>query len=209
MIGITLSSEQIRAAPADVRQWVEREVIASLGLQGQPANVERPQRERLASCSAEEAAAILAQIQGVLPAVNVFFEFGRQGAIVEQAGLEAFRLVDIAHHAHLQPAQVLSCLELINEAFGRARKLPDAIFCGFDREGHCFVTVETQQNILHLWQSVIANQQLAFVDDKQPASTPSPKGDAPRTAAPVFGGPGGEQPIDRWAERDEEVNQVS
>jgi len=32
MIGITLTSEQIRSAPKEVRQWVEHEVIAALGL---------------------------------------------------------------------------------------------------------------------------------------------------------------------------------
>src|SRR6266568_8114341 len=69
MIGITLNSEQIRQAPPDVRQWIEREVIASLGLQIRPA-ADKPHGEHLASCNAEELAAILAQIQGVLPAVN-------------------------------------------------------------------------------------------------------------------------------------------
>lgn len=44
---------------------------------------------------------ILSQIQGVLPAVNVLFEFGRQGAIFGQPNIEAFRLLDIAHHTRL------------------------------------------------------------------------------------------------------------
>ncbi|WP_296516770.1 hypothetical protein [Rhodopseudomonas sp.] len=155
MIGITLNSEQIRQAPQEVRQWIEREVIASLGLQIQPAA--EPQSEHLASCSADEVAAILAQIQGVLPAVNVFFEFGRAGLAVPQAQLAAFRLLDIAHHTRLQDAkQVIACINMINEALGRVRGDPRASFCGFDREGHCFVAVETQLNIRRLWQSVIA-----------------------------------------------------
>lgn len=32
MIGITLTDEQIRNAPAPVRQWIEQQVIASLGV---------------------------------------------------------------------------------------------------------------------------------------------------------------------------------
>ncbi len=32
MIGITLTTDQIRNAPPDVRRWIEHEVIASLGL---------------------------------------------------------------------------------------------------------------------------------------------------------------------------------
>ena len=31
MIGITLTTDQIRNAPAEVRQWIEHEVIASSG----------------------------------------------------------------------------------------------------------------------------------------------------------------------------------
>ena len=120
MIGITLSSEQIRSAPVEVRRWIEREVMTSLGLQAAPAE-DGKHGEHLAACSEEQAAAILSQIQGVLPAVNVFFEFGRQGAIFGQSNIEAFRLLDIAHHTRLPDvAQVVACLDLINQAFGRA-----------------------------------------------------------------------------------------
>ncbi len=42
MIGITLSSEQIRTAPAEVRRWIEREVMTSLGLQTAPADTRPP-----------------------------------------------------------------------------------------------------------------------------------------------------------------------
>jgi hypothetical protein len=42
MIGITLTTDQIRAAPADVRQWIEHQVIASLGLAAEtPAPAQR------------------------------------------------------------------------------------------------------------------------------------------------------------------------
>ena len=149
MIGITLTSEQIRSAPPEVRQWIEREVMTSLGRQPQSAVGSKPQGEHLAACSEEEAAAVLAQIQGVLPAVNVFFELGRQGAIFGQPSIEAFRLLDIAHHTRLQDvAQVVACLDIINQAFSNACGDAAAKFCGFDREGHCFIALETQQNIL-------------------------------------------------------------
>lgn len=157
MLGITLSSEQIRQAPPDVRQWIEREVIASLGLQIAPS-AEKPQGEHLASCDASEVAAILTQIQNVLPAVNVFFEFGRPGTPVPQAHLVAFRLLDIADHARLPDVkQVIGCINLINEALGKVNGDASGSFCGFDREGHCFITVETQQNIHRLWQTVVGN----------------------------------------------------
>jgi hypothetical protein len=177
MIGITLTSEQIRTAPPEVRQWIEREVMTSLGQPSHSADDNKPHGEHLAACSEEEAAAVLSQIQGVLPAVNVFFELGRQGAIFGQPGIEAFRLLDIAHHTRLQDvAQVVACLEIIGQAFSRVSGDTSARFCGFDREGHCFIALETQQNILRLWQNVIANQQLAPDARKEsaPASASMP-----------------------------------
>jgi hypothetical protein len=162
MIGITLSSEQIRSAPAEVRRWIEREVMTSLGLQQLTTDDNKPHGEHLVACSEAEVAAILSQIQGVLPAVNVFFEFGRQGAIFGRPNIEAFRLLDIAHHTRLPDVtQVVACIDIINQAFSRVCGDPTAKFCGFDREGHCFIALETQQNILRLWQRVIASQQLA------------------------------------------------
>jgi hypothetical protein len=177
MIGITLSSEQIRTAPPEVRRWIEREVMTSLGQQASPADAGKTQGEHLATCDEREAAAILTQIQGVLPAVNVFFEFGRQGAVFGQSNIEAFRLLDIAHHTRLQNvAQVIACLDIINEAFGRVRGDASATFCGFDRDGHCFIAAETQQSILHLWQKVITGQQLAFDTSNELSSAAMPDG---------------------------------
>ena len=172
MIGITLSAEQIRTAPVEVRQWIERQVGSALGLQNAAAQVE-PRQEHLAACSAQEVAAILSQIQGVLPAVNVFFEFGRHGVPVPQTRLQAYRLIDIAHHTRLQnTGQVVACLDIINQALGRIRSSESATFCAFDQEGHCFVAVETQQNIFQLWQSVVAGQQLAVGDPAASAVPP-------------------------------------
>ena len=161
MVGITSSSEQIRNAPAEVRRWIEREVLTSLGQHTAPDNGSKAHSEHLAACSEEEITAILAQIEGVLPAVNVFFEFGRQGAVFGQPSVEAFRLPDIAHHVRLQNiGQVIACLDIINQAFGRVCGDPDAKFCGLGRDGHCFIMLETQQNILKVWRKLIANQRL-------------------------------------------------
>jgi hypothetical protein len=175
MIGITLTSEQIRNAPVEVRRWIEHEVMSSLGQQSQSADGSKPHGERLAACSEEEAAAVLSQIQGVLPAVNVFFELGRQGVIFGQPNIEAFRLLDIAHHTRLPDVtQVAACLDFINQAFSNERGDATAKFCGFDRDGHCFIALETQQNILRLWQKLIASQRLALDGQQELASTREP-----------------------------------
>lgn len=173
MIGITLSSEQIRSAPAEVRRWIEREVMASLGQPSQSADGGKPHGEHLAVCSEQQAAAVLSQIQGVLPVVNVFFELGRQGAIFGQPNIEAFRLLDIAHHTRLPDVnQVVACLDIINQAFSNVCGDVTAKFCGLDREGHCFIPLQTQQNILRLWHNVIASQQLALEEEGASASAP-------------------------------------
>lgn len=164
MIGITLTTDQVRSAPAPVRQWIEHEVIAALGIpENAGAAVTPPERPpHLVDCSPEETAAILSQIQGLLPAVNVFFEFGRPGISYGQPPAVALSLVDILHHTRLQNiGQVLSCLDAINQALAQVRGDPSAKFCGFDNEGHCFVTQATQQNVARLWQDVIASQQAA------------------------------------------------
>ena len=79
MIGITLTTDQIRSAPAQVRQWIEHEVIAALGLAADAPAAEHPQGTRLVACTAEDAAAVLADIKALMPAFNVFFEFARPG----------------------------------------------------------------------------------------------------------------------------------
>jgi hypothetical protein len=162
MVGITLSAEQIRVAPADVRRWIEQQVVNSLGLQVQTPNAATA-IERLAVCSLQELNAMLSLIQGVFPAVNVLFELGRSGVNLAQEKLVAFRLSDIQHHARLQSVEhVVACLDLIDEALQRVRGgTKETIFYGLDSTGYCFVTTETQQNIHRLWQDMIGRHGIA------------------------------------------------
>lgn len=159
MIGITLTTDQVRNAPAQVRQWIEHEVIASLGLAADAPAAEHPQASHLIACTTEDAAAVLAQIKGLMPAFNVFFEFARPGISFGQPPVMAFRLIDILYHTRLQDVgQVVECLEAINEALARVRHDASAKFCGFDNQGHCFIAPETQRSVAALWQSILAEQ---------------------------------------------------
>jgi hypothetical protein len=162
MIGITLSDDQIRNAPPDVRRWIEHQVLASLGLGAEtaPTPALPAQSAHLVACTPDDAARVLAQINGMLPAVNVFFEFGRPGVALGQPPVMLFRLIDILHHTRLQNiGQVMACLETINQALAEIRSDPSARFCGFDHEGHCLILPETQRAIASVWQSVIAKHQ--------------------------------------------------
>jgi hypothetical protein len=161
MIGITLTTDQIRNAPAPVRQWIEHEVIAALGLAADaPTPAEHPQAAHLVACTTEEAAAVLAQIQGMVPAFNVFFEFARPGISFGQPPVMAFRLIDILYHTRLQDiGQVIECLEAINEALARMRGDASARFCDFDNQGHCLIAPQTQHSVATLWQGILASHQ--------------------------------------------------
>jgi hypothetical protein len=115
---------------------------------------------------------MLSLIQGIFPAVNVLFELGRQGASFGQGRLEAYRLVDILHHVRLQNVQqVISCLDIIDQALHRVLGAEDTAFYGLDDSGHCFIAVQTQQNISRLWRDVVANRQIAAGGPADPLST--------------------------------------
>lgn len=159
MIGITLTTDQIRNAPTPVRQWIEQQVIVSLGLAAEAPAAEHPQAAHLVACTTDEAAAVLAEIKGLMPAFNVFFEFARPGISFGQPPVMAFRLIDILYHTRLEDiGQVMECLEAINAAFARVRGDASAKFCGFDNQGHCLIAPETQRSVAALWRGILASQ---------------------------------------------------
>lgn len=161
MTGITLTADQIRNAPGPVRQWIEQEVIRSLGLVPQTPVAAPVETAHLVACSKDDVAGVLAHIRGAFPAVNVLFEFGRPGINYGQPAVMTFRLMDILHHTRLQDIeQVMTCLEMINEALTVVRKDPSARFCGFDNEGHCLIAPQTQASIAALWEDMTARQQM-------------------------------------------------
>jgi hypothetical protein len=190
--GITLSFEEIRKAPPEVRRWIEQEIAASLGPQEQPTAA-RQKTPQIAACSREELAAALSLIQGVFPVVNVFFELGRKGMRFAQDQLEAYRISDIQHHTRLQSSeQVVSCLELINDSLHRVRGSTDTAFYGRDGD-YCFVAAETQHNIRRLWFELIGRGELANaaaepVSGNGPALAQPGTASVPLTAAASAGG---------------------
>jgi hypothetical protein len=158
MIGITLTADQIRNAPAPVRRWIEQQVSVSLRPAPQAPSAMPPQ----AACSVEDIAGILDHIRGLFPAVNVLFEFGRPGITYGPSTVMAFRLIDILHHTRLEDVgQVMTCLEMINEALTVVKGDASARFCGFDNEGHCFIAPQTHASIATLWQTMLARQKAA------------------------------------------------
>src|SRR4051794_16239446 len=77
MAGITLSADEIKAAPPEVRRWLEQEILRTLNVQPARAPATAPP---LMGCNVEEAEQLLSLVQGMLPVVSVFFELGREAA---------------------------------------------------------------------------------------------------------------------------------
>ena len=161
MLGITLTLEQIRTAPVEVRRWIEHELAKSLGLQPQESKTSQLGREHLAACSPQEAIAVLSLIREMLPVVNVFFELGRQGTSFGREGVEALRLVDILHHARLQSVdQVIACLDVINEAVRRVTDDVAATVYALDDRGDCLIATQTQRSVFRIWQQAVVGEEI-------------------------------------------------
>ena len=178
MVGITLSAEQIGQAPPDVRHWLEQQVAATLGLYRPAPQPGVPERH-LVACGVEEARAILARIQGMLPVVSVFFELGRDPVATSPDGVRALRIDNMVRHARLQaPQQVVACLNAIDEALQNATGRPDATLTAIDGAGHCLVADATSRSIVAVWQEIVAARNLVHPPD----AAVSPE--APHAAAP-------------------------
>jgi len=166
MIGITLSPEQVRAAPAEVRRWIERELASSLGFLAQVERQVEHARTELAACSREEALQLFQLIKEDYLACQVFFELGR-GA--EENGsphsLHALSVGEIMRQTRLQSGEhLLRYLTVINEALQQIRHDPNVKLFGFDQDGHCYIHEQTHRSIGLLWQDFVASQMQRAAD---------------------------------------------
>jgi hypothetical protein len=167
MVGISLTAEQIRAAPPEVRHWIEQQCATLFA----PAAEEKPHAEQrhLAQLTPGEAQALLEQIEDILPVVSVFFELGRENVSVPVQGMRVFRLPEILRHTRLESvAQVIECLDVINDALRHVRHDPEAMICAVDREGRCFVAEATSHAVLTLWQGIVASRALQMPAKPEP-----------------------------------------
>ncbi|TAN10911.1 MAG: hypothetical protein EPN45_06175 [Rhizobiaceae bacterium] len=160
MVGFTLTSEQIRSAPPQVRLWLEHEIALSLSPAMRDPGLSSSW-EHLVACTSQQAAAIYSEIRNMLPVTNVFFEFGREGASIEQDGLEAFRTDNVIRNTHLQGvSQFGVCLEIINRALRQIYGDAAATLYLLDPKGYCIIASQTRNSIRAVWREVIASHQL-------------------------------------------------
>ena len=170
MIGLTLSRERIRAAPPEVRRWLEEQAAGLLG--STPAlEPAQPPPAQLVGCSLEEARQILDAIQGLLPAVAVFFELAREPEAEPAPGVRSFQLSDLQRRTRLAaPEQVLASLGVINEALRRMRADAGAVLAAPDGLDACLVAEATSRNVLRLWREIVAARDLPVAPSSLPGA---------------------------------------
>jgi len=187
MVGLTLSAEQIRSAPQEVRRWLEQEIMRTLGLQPGHEFAAQAATPPLAACNLEETRDILSLVQNMLPVVSVFFELGREAHSIPVRAMRAFNLSDIQRGSRLHAAQqVIECLDILSQAMRQVKSDAEATFYGLDNQGHCLIAESTMRSILRLWQEIVAQHQLqadaAAVPVAEPRmAPPGPDGTSPQS----------------------------
>lgn len=159
MTSFVFSVEQLRAAPPEVRRWIEREIAQSLAALERPEHEPAPMHEaELAACRPEEAVQIFEMIKDNFLCSQVFFELARDmpgGRAVPP--LHAFGIADILRHARLADAnRLVECFTAINQAYQTVRDDPQASLFGFDEQGHVYIHETTHRSIRLVWERLVA-----------------------------------------------------
>jgi hypothetical protein len=159
MTSFTLSLEQLRSAPPEVRRWIENEIGAALVSLHRPEQAHaEPPEAGLAACTPEEAAELFALIKDNFLLTQVFFELGRD---LPNAGaappLYALNIGELLRHTRIADGNRLAgCFTAINKAFQMVRNDENAALFGFDQFGRVYIHQTTHQSIQLVWQQLAA-----------------------------------------------------
>jgi hypothetical protein len=180
MTGFTFSLEQIKAAPPEVRRWIEREVAASLAQIAAPRRDMPAHTQALAACMPEEAVQLFELIKGDFLLSQVFFELGRESPDANAAApLHAVAAGDLLRHTRLGGVERLGeYFGAIDQAFRAIRNDPAATLFAFDQQGHVYIHEATCRSIRQLWEQLAASP-FASAAAGQRADGPMPVGFAP------------------------------
>ena len=159
MTSFTFSIDQVRAAPPEVRRWIERELTAALAAlnryEQDPSHDHGP---ALAACMPQEAAQLFEMIKGNFLLSQVFFELARDTPNSHGAApLRPLSVADILRHTRIGDSdRLVDCLTAINQAFQAIRNDTEATLFGFDQRGHVFIHQTTHDSIRQLWEQLFA-----------------------------------------------------
>lgn len=158
MVSFTFSEDEVRAAPPEVRRWIEARFLPALGLR--PGSEERPstpEHGTLADCTLEEMAQVLKLISDNMLVTRVFFELARDTSTGPKvAPYHALNLAEIQRHTQLaEPQQLFGCLGAINQALQTVRDDPGISMFGFDEAGHLYLHEATHRSIRQIWGQLV------------------------------------------------------
>jgi hypothetical protein len=175
MMALTLTAEQIRTAPPEIRKWlrsiIETEFKLSRGAEAEP----QPRETILAACNFEEAKAVFALVRGDYLAAQVMLELGRHSPIAAEGRRHVVggTLADLARHARLDNLQQLAtCLEHLTAAFRQVRKDGAATLFGYDQAGMVYIHETTYQSFRTLWKGLILGE---FASSPEAQQAPAPQ----------------------------------
>jgi hypothetical protein len=165
MIGIVLSSEQVKAAPPVVRDWLEQQVAADFS----PAVILAPRRPAgraesevdpsgIATCSLAEVMQIFERIRHDSAACSVFLDFGREPVdTLHASSLYALDLSEIIGDTGIaEQGRLAASLNLINAALQALRGDPEARLLAIDAQARCYVHELTHRALHLLRQDLLA-----------------------------------------------------
>ncbi len=158
MVSFTFSEEEVRAAPPEVRHWIEARLSSALGPRpGSEARPSSPEHGTLADCSPDEMAQVLKLISQNMLVTRIFFELARDARTGPRiAPYHALSLAEIQRHAQLaEPQQLFACLGVINQALQSVRGDAQAAMFGFDDAGQLYLHETTHCSIRQLWEQLV------------------------------------------------------
>ena len=124
MTSFTFSIEQVRSATAEVRRWIEHEVMTAVAaLSRSEHDPSQVHAAALADCTPQEAAQVFEMIKGNFLLSQVFFELARD--MPNGHGPVPFHplsVADILRHTRLADGdRLVDCYSAINQAFQTIR----------------------------------------------------------------------------------------
>jgi hypothetical protein len=171
MTSFTFSLEQLKAAPSEVRRWVEHEIGAALGALGRLDHDPSQVHSALAACTPEEALQMFELIKDNFLLSQVLFELAREMPVGRSAPpLYALNIADLLRHTRLSDSDRLAdCFNAINQVFQTVRNDPQAALFGFDQYGHVYIHESTHNSVRRVWEQLV-------VTDQHAPSRPAPLG---------------------------------
>ena len=117
MTSFTFSIEQVRSAPAEVRRWIEHEVMTAVAaLNRSEHDPSQVHEAALAACMPQEATQLFEMIKGNFLLSQVFFELARDMPNSQgPAPLHPLSVADIIRHTRLADGdRLVDCFTAIN-----------------------------------------------------------------------------------------------